>query len=201
MVQYLSLLCTHFKHSTPLPYIPYTPSQPRTMSPPIDPGHFFQTESVFFSSFSSFQIRIYIQTISWSKSNNNQSPTLLYSRTSISESSRKANKAQNTSGDPIRLPSKILAVIADPHDPGNRVYVAESAGVIRRVILDVCVCLCLCLFSFLFPFFPFFLWIVYHPISSMFFPIWFYMFILYTLWLDEKKERRERKMYKAVKTG
>ncbi|MCJ1363959.1 hypothetical protein MMC16_003068 [Acarospora aff. strigata] len=47
--------------------------------------------------------------------------------TSIEEINRKAKKSKNTHGSPIRLQSKILAIIADPADEG-RIYVAESAG-------------------------------------------------------------------------
>ncbi|MCJ1395845.1 hypothetical protein MMC18_008731 [Xylographa bjoerkii] len=54
---------------------------------------------------------------------------------SIAETARKAKKATNKHGSPIQLPSKILAVIADPTAP-NRVYVAEAAGTARRVELD-----------------------------------------------------------------
>ena len=57
-------------------------------------------------------------------------------RDSIAEASRKAIKAKNNNGNPIRLASKILAVIADPSDVG-RVYVAEAAGTARRVTLEV----------------------------------------------------------------
>ncbi|KAG6988590.1 hypothetical protein G7Y79_00070g096890 [Physcia stellaris] len=54
---------------------------------------------------------------------------------SLAETDRKARKAPNTHGDPIRLSSKILAVIADPTFNGA-VYLAESAGTARRVVLD-----------------------------------------------------------------
>lgn len=49
---------------------------------------------------------------------------------------RRAAKSGNTFGDPIKLQSKILAVVADPASSAS-VYVAESAGCIRRVNLDV----------------------------------------------------------------
>ena len=49
---------------------------------------------------------------------------------------RRAAKSGNTFGDPIKLQSKILAVVADPASPAS-VYVAESAGCIRRVNLEV----------------------------------------------------------------
>jgi len=59
------------------------------------------------------------------------------SSAALSEISRKAAKSKNSFGNPIRLPSKILAVIADPDDAG-RVFVAEAAGTVRRVVLEVC---------------------------------------------------------------
>jgi hypothetical protein len=49
---------------------------------------------------------------------------------------RKANKAQNKLGRPIKLSSKLLAVTADPFDE-RAVYVAEAAGEVRRVVLEV----------------------------------------------------------------
>ncbi|EON61710.1 hypothetical protein W97_00926 [Coniosporium apollinis CBS 100218] len=54
---------------------------------------------------------------------------------SLSEITRKAQKSTNTHGSPIRLPSKILSIGADPDDAG-RVYVAEAAGTARRVVLE-----------------------------------------------------------------
>ncbi|KAL2041715.1 hypothetical protein N7G274_005499 [Stereocaulon virgatum] len=55
---------------------------------------------------------------------------------SLAETSRKAFKAKNNHGNPIRLSSKILAVLADPSTDGA-VYIAESAGTVRRVVLEV----------------------------------------------------------------
>jgi hypothetical protein len=49
---------------------------------------------------------------------------------------RKASKAQNKLGRPIKLSSKLLAVTADPFDE-RAVYVAEAAGEVRRVVLEV----------------------------------------------------------------
>ena len=60
----------------------------------------------------------------------------------ISEQERRAAKSQNKNGQPIKLPSKINAIIADPTSK-DRVYAAESAGVARRVDLVVSRCLCL----------------------------------------------------------
>lgn len=55
---------------------------------------------------------------------------------SLAETSRKAAKSHNEHGAPIRLKSKILAVVADPTREGT-VYLAESAGQVRRLVLDV----------------------------------------------------------------
>ena len=55
---------------------------------------------------------------------------------SLAETSRKARKSKNNHGSPIRLQSKILAIISDPIDTGA-VYVAESAGTARRIVFDV----------------------------------------------------------------
>jgi hypothetical protein len=56
---------------------------------------------------------------------------------SIDEVARKAAKLKNKKGNPIKLQSKLLAVIADPDDEQG-VYVAEAAGCVRRVGIDVC---------------------------------------------------------------
>lgn len=50
---------------------------------------------------------------------------------------RKAAKASNKHGSPIKLPSKILAVSQDPRLDGA-VYVAEAAGEVKRVVVEVC---------------------------------------------------------------
>lgn len=55
---------------------------------------------------------------------------------SLAKDQRKAAKAQNKLGRPIKLASKLLAVTADPFDE-RAVYVAESAGEVRRVVLEV----------------------------------------------------------------
>jgi len=58
---------------------------------------------------------------------------------SLATSARKAAKSKNKHGNPIKLPSKLLAVLADPTDErGDVVYVAEAAGEVKRVKLDVC---------------------------------------------------------------
>jgi WD40 repeat protein len=53
----------------------------------------------------------------------------------LDEVNRKARKSYNLSGDPIKLPSKLLAIIPDPAHHGA-VYVAESAATVKRVDLD-----------------------------------------------------------------
>lgn len=53
----------------------------------------------------------------------------------LATTERKAAKAKNKHGDPIQLPSKVLAV--HPTDDAS-VFVAEAAGEIKRVVLDVC---------------------------------------------------------------
>ncbi|PYH39732.1 WD40 repeat domain-containing protein [Aspergillus neoniger CBS 115656] len=53
----------------------------------------------------------------------------------LDEQKRKDVKSQNTNGNPIRLQSKILAVAADPLSTGS-VYVAQSGGTVRKVILE-----------------------------------------------------------------
>ncbi|KAL1955783.1 hypothetical protein VTO42DRAFT_8103 [Malbranchea cinnamomea] len=54
---------------------------------------------------------------------------------SLEESDRKLQKSKNKHGNPIKLSSKILAVAADPRNNGC-IYVAESAGVVRKVALE-----------------------------------------------------------------
>lgn len=49
---------------------------------------------------------------------------------------RKKKKSKNENGNPIRLQSKILAVIADPTDNGA-VYIAQSDGRAGRIVLGV----------------------------------------------------------------
>lgn len=59
---------------------------------------------------------------------------LMKSRSSLKETERKSHKAKNDLGDPIKLSSKVLAVVAHPHDE-SAVIVAESNGTIERVQL------------------------------------------------------------------
>ncbi|KAF5024045.1 hypothetical protein F66182_3893 [Fusarium sp. NRRL 66182] len=49
---------------------------------------------------------------------------------------RKAAKAGNKNGDPVVMKSKILAAVPDPVSPLTSVFVAESAGAVRRVNLE-----------------------------------------------------------------
>lgn len=54
----------------------------------------------------------------------------------LSETARKTKKSKNETGNPIKLPSKILALCADPDDDGA-IYAAEAAGTVKRVVLEV----------------------------------------------------------------
>ncbi|EEP81108.1 hypothetical protein UREG_05950 [Uncinocarpus reesii 1704] len=54
---------------------------------------------------------------------------------SLEDSRRKAGKSGNKNGSPIKLPSKILAIAADPFNTDS-VFVAESSGVLRVVALE-----------------------------------------------------------------
>ncbi|OJD18289.1 hypothetical protein AJ78_01665 [Emergomyces pasteurianus Ep9510] len=56
--------------------------------------------------------------------------------TSLEETRRKAEKSGNSHGNPIKLQSKLLAIVADPYSNAS-VYVAESAGLVRKVLLEV----------------------------------------------------------------
>ncbi|KAE8350514.1 WD40-repeat-containing domain protein [Aspergillus coremiiformis] len=53
----------------------------------------------------------------------------------LDEQKRKDAKSKNTNGDPIKLQSKILAIEADPRNPGA-VFVAQSGGTVRNIILE-----------------------------------------------------------------
>jgi len=57
-------------------------------------------------------------------------------RSYLNESARKASKSSNTKGNPVKLPSKILAVTSDPEDAGQ-IYIAEAAGTVKRIKLEV----------------------------------------------------------------
>lgn len=55
---------------------------------------------------------------------------------SLDEQERKDAKSQNTNGNPIRVQGKILAAHPDPWNTGS-IYVAQSNGTVRRIILAV----------------------------------------------------------------
>lgn len=50
---------------------------------------------------------------------------------------RKAAKASNKNGDPLPMKSKILAAIPDPANSSSSIFIAESAGYVRRVNIEV----------------------------------------------------------------
>lgn len=52
------------------------------------------------------------------------------------KAARRTAKSGNKYGKPIALKSKILAVVLDTHSPSSTVFVAESAGTVRRVSVD-----------------------------------------------------------------
>ncbi|KAJ5904078.1 hypothetical protein N7504_006461 [Penicillium tannophilum] len=54
---------------------------------------------------------------------------------SLDDQQRKDAKSQNSNGNPIRLQSKILAIHPDPSHL-NSIYVAQSSGVVRRIVLE-----------------------------------------------------------------
>ena len=56
---------------------------------------------------------------------------------SLATTERKAAKSKNKHGDPIKFPSKILAILNDPHEEGL-LYVAEAAGDVKRLVVEVC---------------------------------------------------------------
>ncbi|UNI19801.1 hypothetical protein JDV02_005952 [Purpureocillium takamizusanense] len=49
---------------------------------------------------------------------------------------RKAAKASNKHGNPVEMKSKILAAVSDPASPLASIFIAESAGYVRRVNLE-----------------------------------------------------------------
>ena len=53
----------------------------------------------------------------------------------LATTERKAAKAKNKHGNPIKLSSKVLAVTPGPT---GSVLVAEAAGEVKKVTLDVC---------------------------------------------------------------
>ncbi|KAK7416257.1 hypothetical protein QQX98_005328 [Neonectria punicea] len=56
---------------------------------------------------------------------------------SQAQQQRKTAKAGNKNGDPVVMKSKILAAIPDPASPLTSVFIAESAGFVRRVSLEL----------------------------------------------------------------
>jgi hypothetical protein len=56
--------------------------------------------------------------------------------TSLETTERRAGKAKNKLGKPIKFASKLLAIHNDPFDE-RAVYVAEAAGELKRVVLEV----------------------------------------------------------------
>lgn len=56
---------------------------------------------------------------------------------SLATVERKQAKSKNTHGKPIKFSSKLLALHPDPDD-ARAIYVAEAAGNIKRVVLEVC---------------------------------------------------------------
>jgi len=61
---------------------------------------------------------------------------LTQNSSALNETARRATKSNNTRGSPIKLPSKILAIVSDPQDE-HHVYVAEAAGNLKRINLKV----------------------------------------------------------------
>ncbi|KAH7411729.1 WD domain-containing protein [Phaeosphaeria sp. MPI-PUGE-AT-0046c] len=53
----------------------------------------------------------------------------------LEETARKATKSNNTKGNPLKLPSKILAAVPDPQDD-DQIYVAEAAGNVKRINIE-----------------------------------------------------------------
>jgi hypothetical protein len=54
----------------------------------------------------------------------------------LEETARKAAKSKNDRGNPLKLPSKILAVVPDPEHE-SQIFVAEAAGNVKRINLEV----------------------------------------------------------------
>lgn len=50
---------------------------------------------------------------------------------------RRAAKADNKNGEPIVMKSKVLSVVPDPASPLTSVFIAESAGAVRRINIEV----------------------------------------------------------------
>ena len=56
---------------------------------------------------------------------------------SLATTERKTEKAKNKHGNPIKLSSKLLAVQASQSND-SIVYIAEAAGDVKRVNVEVC---------------------------------------------------------------
>lgn len=69
-------------------------------------------------------------------SRSNDAGHFFQTSSALETSKRKAAKASNKYGKPVTLPSKVLALHADPGD-GDAVFVAEAAGSVKKVVLDV----------------------------------------------------------------
>jgi hypothetical protein len=63
-------------------------------------------------------------------------PTLTANSSALEETARKAAKSKNDRGNPLKLPSKILAVVPDPEHE-SQIFVAEAAGNVKRINLEV----------------------------------------------------------------
>lgn len=55
----------------------------------------------------------------------------------LASTERKAKKSKNKYGNPVKLPSKVLAASID-HTSERAVFVAEANGEVKRIILEVC---------------------------------------------------------------
>lgn len=72
-----------------------------------------------------------------SMSRSNDAGHFFQTSESLATSERKSAKAKNKEGNPIKLPSKILAAQADPSN-GGALFVAEAEGEVKRVVVEVC---------------------------------------------------------------
>lgn len=70
-------------------------------------------------------------------SRSNEADLYFQTSDSIATQGRKSAKSKNKHGNPITLPSKILAVHIDESNDGA-IIVAEAAGEVKRVTLEVC---------------------------------------------------------------
>lgn len=70
-------------------------------------------------------------------SRSNDAGHFFQTSSALATTERKAQKAKNKYGKPVKFPSKILAVIDDPRDE-KCLYIAEAAGEVKRIDLEVC---------------------------------------------------------------